>query len=509
MQNSKRVVVNTIAQYTRTVINMLLSLYTVRIVLMTLGASDYGIYSVVAGVTAMLAFITNALVSTTQRFMSYYQGQNNMAKMKEVFSNSELLHLIIGGLLVVVLLALTPLLFNGFLNIDAERIEAAKYVYYIVIVTLFVTFCTAPFRALLMSHENIVYISVIDVVDGILRVVVVTLLTFVSFDKLVTYALFLLGIQLFNFVAFSWFSFKKYEECIFPKIRYFSKSYCKELSSFAGWVIYGTGCYIFRNQGIAIVINKVLSTAANAAYGVGQHVSVAVSTVSGSLMNAMVPQMVKAEGAGNRGKMLSLATALCKFSFFLLTSLCIPCVFEMPRLLQVWLKDVPDYTVLFARMAMIATMADALTGGLHYANDAVGKLKQYHLVVSTLKLTALPLSAIFMYMGYGPILIAFSFVGTELIAAIIRIPFLHKNSGLIVVDFIKSVFCREIIPLFVTISICFGCVYFIDWEWRFLITFFVSILFYGIAIWFIGLTQQERTMISSMVFKKIKQKKDK
>ncbi len=507
MQNSKRVIVNTIAQYTRTVINMLLSLYVVRIVLITLGASDYGIYSVVAGVTAMLAFITNALVQTTQRYMSFYQGQNNMVKMKEVFSNSEFLHLIIGGLLVVVLLALKPLLFNGFLSIDAERIDAAKYVYQIVIVTLFITFCTAPFRSLLISHENIVYISIIDVLDGVLRVIVVTLLTYVSFDKLVMYAIFLLGIQLFNFIAFSWFSFKKYEECILPRISLFSKSYFKELSSFAGWVIYGTGCYIFRNQGVAIVINKVLSTAANAAYGVGQHISVAVSTVSGSLMNAMIPQIVKAEGAGNRTKMLSLATVLCKFSFFLLTALCIPCVFEMPNLLQLWLKDVPDYTVLFARMAMIAAMADTLTGGLHYANDAVGKLKNYHLVVSTLKLLTLPLSAIFMYMGYAPILIAVCFVGTEFIAALVRLPFLHKTSGLIVSDFIKSVLCRELIPLVVTISICFACVSFIDWEWRFLITFSVSILFYAIVIWLIGLNRQERTMISSMVFKKLHQKK--
>ena len=185
MRNSKRVAVNTIAQYTRTVIIMLLSLYTVRVVLVTLGASDFGIYSIVAGVTTMLAFVTNALIKTTQRFISFYQGQNDMAKMKEVFSNSVFMHLVVGGLLVVVLLTLTPLLFNGFLNIDADRILAAKRLYYIVVVMLFVTFCTAPFRALLISHENIVYISVIDVLDGILRVVLVTVLTYVTFDKLV------------------------------------------------------------------------------------------------------------------------------------------------------------------------------------------------------------------------------------------------------------------------------------------------------------------------------------
>ncbi|MGI6124711.1 MAG: lipopolysaccharide biosynthesis protein [Acetivibrionales bacterium] len=500
MQNSKRVAINTIAQYTRTGINMLLSLYTVRIVLITLGASDFGIYSVVAGVTTMLAFITNALVTTTQRFMSFYQGQNNMAKMKEVFSNSEIMHLAVGCVLVIALFALTPLLFNGFLNIDIQRIDAAKHLYYIVVVMLFVTFCVAPFRALLISHENIVYISIIDVVDGVLRVIVVTLLSYVSYDKLVIYGVFLLGIQVFNFLAFAWYSFNKYEECIVPKMSLFSKAYFKELSSFAGWVVYGTGCYIVKNQGIDIVINKALSTVANAAYGVGRQVSGAVSTVSGSLLNAMRPQIVKAEGAGDREKSISLATILCKFAFFLLSALCIPCVFEMPRLLQLWLKEVPEYTVLFARMAMIAAMADTLTGGLSVANEAIGNVKQYNLVIGTLKFMALPFSAIFMYYGCNLIYVVISYIGMEFISAIARIPFLHKTGGLIISKFIKEVIFREAIPVFVSFSVCYCCVRFIESEWRFLVTFPLSILLYAIVIWLLGLTKQERTMIYSMAF---------
>lgn len=502
MQNSKRVAINTIAQYTRTVINMILSLYTVRIVLITLGASDYGIYSVVAGVTAMLAFITNALVTTTQRFMSFYQGKNDMDKMKEVFSNSEIMHLLVGGLLVIVLVALTPLLFNGFLNIAPERIDAARYVYYIVVLMLFVTFCTAPFRALLISHENIVYISIIDVLDGVFRVVVVTLLTYVSFDRLVMYAIFLLGIQIFNFLAFSLYSFRKYEECIWPKFSLFSKDYFKELGAFAGWVVYGTGCFIVKNQGIAIVVNKFLSTVANAAYGVGHHVSSAVSTVSGSLLNAMRPQIVKSEGAGNRRKTLSLATILCKFAFFLLTALCIPCVFEMPRLLELWLKDVPDYTVLFARMAMIGAMADALTGGLSIANEAIGNVKQYHLVLGTIKLMALPLSLVFMMFGFGPLYIAISYISIELISAFVRVPFLHKTGGLNIKDFIRNVWGREIIPIIVSLAVSYACVYFIDWDWRFLITFSSSTIMYAITILLWGLTKQERLMIFSLILKR-------
>ena len=196
MNSSQRVIVNTVAQYVRTVVNILLSLYTVRIILDTLGVVDYGIYSLVAGVTAMLAFMTNALVTTTQRYMSYYQGKGDVRKMKEVFSNSEFLHLFIGAILVLVLLFLTPVLFKGFLNVPQERIDASKLLYVIIVVILFVTFCTAPFRALLISHENILYISIVDIADGVLKLALVLLLPIINFDHLIVYGLILLFVQL-------------------------------------------------------------------------------------------------------------------------------------------------------------------------------------------------------------------------------------------------------------------------------------------------------------------------
>lgn len=501
MQNAKRVAVNTIAQYVRTIINMLLSLYTVRMILITLGSSDYGIYSVVAGVVSMLAFITNALVSTTQRYLSYYQGQHNVDKMKEVFSNSELIHLIIGGIIVALLLALTPLLFNGFLNIDFNRIEAAKRLYFIIVVMLFITFCTAPFRALLVAHENIVYISVIDIMDGLLRVIAVVLLSYVTSDKLVMYGVFLLGIQLINLLAFSLYSFRGYEECIFPKLNFFSKSYCKELASFTGWVVYGTGCYIVRDQGIAIVVNKFMSTIANAAYGIGRQVSNAVGTVSGAVLTAMRPQIVRAEGAGNHTKSIALVTVLCKISFFLLTALGIPCVFEIPRLLELWLKEVPEYTVLFARMALIAAIADSLTSGLSVLNEAIGNIKHYHLFLGTLKLLALPLSVFFMYLGLEPIYVAISYVGAEFLVAVLRLPFLKRTGGLIVSDFLKNVIAKEILPTIVSVATCYICVSVFDSEWRFLMTFSTSILLYGIVFLVIGLTVEERNTLFALVIK--------
>lgn len=497
--SSRRVIANTFAQYVRTIINTLLSLYTVRIVLNTLGSSDYGVYSIVAGVTSMLAFVTNAMTAATQRFMSFYQGRRDVAKLKEVFSNSELLHLAIGVLLVLVLVALRPALFNGFLNIPGDRISAAKSVYIIVAVILFATFCTTPFRALLVSHENIVYISIIDIVDGLLKVLLISFLPFVTFDKLIVYGFIMLGLQAFNFIALSLYAFLHYEECIFPKMNLFNKQYIKELSSFAGWVVYSSACVIGRTQGIALVINRYLSTVINAAYGLGTHISGIVSTISTSVFNALRPQIVKAEGAGDRQRALYLSNALCKCTFFLMMIFCVPCIFEMDALLGLWLKVVPPYTALFARMMLLSGIVDAFTMGLSVMNEATGKIRNYHLLVSTMKFITFPIVWVCMYFGCRVESILICYVLIEFVDAFIRIPFLHKNAGLDIKNFISTVLLFEIFPLIVCLVASFGCVSFFDFNFRFVLTFGICIPVSLLAVYLFGLNHNERQIVKGIL----------
>lgn len=162
MNSSTRVIVNTTAQYAKTFVNIILTLFSARLILEALGVTDFGLYSLLAGVTSMLAFATNALASTTQRFLSYHQGKSCIEQQKDIFANSFYIQLSLGLLTLVVLLALTPFLFDGILNVPTERVEAAQWTYVIVAIILFVTFLCTPYRAILISHENIVYITIID-----------------------------------------------------------------------------------------------------------------------------------------------------------------------------------------------------------------------------------------------------------------------------------------------------------------------------------------------------------
>ena len=291
MDPTKRLVVNTFAQYTRAIINTFLSLYSTRLILGALGMSDYGIYSVVAGVVALLGFITNALVITTQRYISYHNGRGEEEFVSRLFSNSLFLHFIIGAVLGLILLALQPILFSDVLNIEADRIGVAKIIYLLTICMLFCTVMTAPFKAVLIAHENIVYISIVEVCDGFFRLFFAISLLHVRTDTLLLFGFMMLVIAIINFCAYSIYALVKFKECHFRGLfKDIDKSILRKFAGFAGWTTYGMGCVVSRTQGFAIILNHFFGTIINAAYGMANHVYASVAIISTSILNAMNPQ---------------------------------------------------------------------------------------------------------------------------------------------------------------------------------------------------------------------------
>lgn len=506
MNSSTRVIVNTTAQYMKTFVNIILTLFSARLILEALGVTDFGLYSLLAGVTSMLAFATNALASTTQRFLSYHQGKSNIEQQKDIFANSFYIQLSLGLLTLLILLFLTPYLFDGFLNVPIERLFAAKWTYIIVTVILFVTFLCTPYRAILISHENIIYLTVIDVVDGILKVAFAVALYHITYDRLIGYAIFLLSIQLFNLLSIAIYAICKYEECSIPSIKRVHKEYIKEISSYAGWNIYNVGCVMGRTQGIAIMINRFFGAAINAAYGLGFQIAGYVNFMSESLMNAIRPQMVRSEGEGNRERMLWLSEEASKFSFFLLSCLAVPCIFEMETLLTLWLGKVPDNAVLFCRMVLMASIVDTLTCGLIIANQAIGNIKQYSLAVNSVKLLTLPATLICIKVGFPILGIAVCYVFFEFLCAMIRLPFVKKNGGLDVVRFVKDVFAKEVIPFSVFVIITAVLATYLNFAFSFILTFAIAIPIYIVTIYLFGITEVEREIINSILTKVIKKK---
>ena len=500
---TNRVLVNTIAQYFKTIINIVLSFYSTRLILEILGVSDFGIYSLIAGVVTMLSFITNALIVTTQRFMSYHHGMQKKESLKKIFNDSIILHIILGFGIFIILEICSLFIFDGFLSIPIERISAAKFVYHFVALTLFFTFITAPYKALLVSNENIVYISVIDIIDSILKLLVAISLFYINFDGLILYALSLLLITIFNFFVLSIYSYKKYEECIIPSFSLFNLSNVREMFSFAIWNIYCTGCVVFRTQGIAIVLNKIFGPSINSAYGISFTISNAIQFVGTSLCNAMNPQIMKAEGSGDRKRMLRLAEIESKFGFLLIAMIAIPCIYEMEYLLALWLEEVPEYACFFSRMILLAAMFDQLTVGLGSANQAIGNIKKYSLCIFTIKLLALPASIFCVILGYKVESVMFMYVLFEFISSLVRIPFLSKTGNLDVIGFIKRVLFKVVIPVILLVAVCNVILCFCEWNYRVLLMFTIPCFIFIMACYFFALCKDEKNIIKGIINKLI------
>lgn len=503
MEPAKRIVVNTLAQHTRAVINICLSLYSTRLVLKALGQTDFGIYSLVAGVVAMLSFLTGAMVVTTQRQLSFYHGKGDEHDLKAVFSSSLFLHIILGIGIASILTALTPFVFNGFLEIDPVRVGTAKNVYFMAIVTLCITFIAAPYKASFIAHEEIVFVSAVEIIDGILKLAFSICLSFITYDRLMAYACAIAAIMTFNYLALSLWATGHFKEAVLlPKIQFIKTKYLRELTNFATWTIYSIGCVIARTQGVAVILNRFFGTVINSAYGIALQVFSSISFIAQAVTNAMSPQIVKAEGANNREKTLYMAELSSKYAFLLLSTITIPLAFEMPSVLNIWLSEVPEKAVVLCRFIILTALCDQITIGLVTANQAIGRIRNYSLVINTIKVLTLPAFWLCLYLGYSVVTAMWIYLIFEIICSIMRLPFLKYTAGLSIRHFIVHVFGRVIIPLIAISAVCLLMVSYVKMPLRFMLTGVATIATAAITIWLFALEDAERQKALQMIRRK-------
>ena len=495
MRSSTRLIVNTGAQYLRTIINIVLSLYSTRLILHALGIEDYGVYTLIAGVVSMLAFMTNAMVSTTQRFMSYHQTKSTLATQQIIFGNSIIMHMLFGVVVLLLLEVIGLFLFDGFLNIVPARISAAKIVYQCAIAMILCSFMTAPFKALLISHENLVYISIIDILDGILKVGVALVLLALDQDKLILYGYLMISIYLLNLVAFLIYDGIKYQECVLPKIKNFNKEYLKSMSSYVGWQLYSTGCVIGRTQGTAIILNRFFGTVINAAFGIALQVSGAVNFISSALVTAINPQIVKAEGSGNRKKMFELAEVASKFSFLLLAMVVIPIACIIPEVLKFWLGEIPEGSVLFCRVILCTALIDQITFGLISANQAIGNIGPYALTINSIKIITVPGLWLLLSLGVPLNIAIWLYAALELVCALCRIPFLKHSGGLNVHLYVNNVFVKILFPTMFIVGAYIILNNLVDNLFLFVIGAVPVTIAYAVIIYRLSLNGKEREIV--------------
>lgn len=500
MNASTRIIVNTGAQYSRALFCALLSLYSTRLILHVLGMSDYGIYTLIAGVVALLGFLTNALVITTQRYLSYYIGEGDQTRVGKIFSNSLLLHIGLALVLGALLLSVRGLLFDHVFNIDSLRTPVARQIYVLATLMLQLSVLIAPFKAMYIAHENIVYISCVEVVDAILRVGLAIGLSHVHLDQLLFYGSMMASISGLNLIAFAAYALYRYPECrIRCLLSSVDWSILGKLTSFAGWSAYSTGCIVGRNQGLAIIFNNFWGTAINASFGIGMQVYAALSFIATSVVNAFNPQIMKAEGSGNRQHMFHLACQESKYSEMLLQLLLIPILFEMPAILHFWLGIDSDHTTLFCRAILITLLCDQCTYGLNGANQAIGHIRTYSLLMYTPKLLILPVAILLLHVGHSVRAVMYLYIAIEIAVAALRLPYMKKTAGLSIRLFLRQAL-MPLLPLLATqVLIGWLITQYIDIPYRFLLTLAVSMIVGTAVTYLFILSSAERNHIHALL----------
>lgn len=507
MDNSSRVAANTIILYTRLVVCALIGLYSVRILLAGLGAEDYGIYNVVAGVIAMLGFLRTTLSATSVRFISVNQGTHDASKVKEAFRKCFHLHFFMGFIISTLLAIVGLFLFDGFLNIPENRIHSAKVVYYFMCCTVFLNIVVTPFSALIISHEKFIYTAIISVLDAVLKLGIAFYITYTSNDKLIAYGLLMAFVTVINVILYLFYDIKHYRNEI--GVRNFSIKGLGEVTHFAGWTMLVTVGFTLSRQGFIILLNKFFGAIVNAAYAIASQIEGYIDMIADAVVAAIKPQIMKSYGEGDLDRMFRLSFTSGKIGVSMMSLLALPMIVLMPDILALWLKEIPEGTTLFARLIIIACMANQLTVGVSNANSAIGNIKVFSIVVSISRTLSIPVAWLFLKLGYSAYVAVGIYVIFEVITSLCRVIVLVSQNGLKYSLFFKDVFIRMVPPIFVSLFVGFIMTKFINHNLVGICLIMVAIIIVYVAFMYLmGLSDYEKDVIKCMVEKfKLKFKK--
>lgn len=500
--DNKLIAKNTLFLYIRSIIILLILLYTSRVILDVLGVEDYGIYNLVGGFIAMFSMISTTLASASQRFITFALGENDTEKVRTFFTTSVSLHIIIALMSMIFLEILGLYIIKNLLNIPPDRINAAIWVLHFSILTLSFNIVTIPFNALIIAHEKMNIFAYISLLEVILKLFVVFLVAKARFDRLVLYVVFVSLIAMLIMVIYILYSRRTFNEARNLSID-INKEIFKEMFAFSGWNFLGNGSLVLRNQGVDMILNVFYGVTINAAKGISNQVQNAVTMFVGNFVTALNPQLTKAIAAKDDKRRDFLIFQGSRLSFYLYCMFIIPLLIVVPKVLSLWLVVVPDYTVEFVRWLLIYSLFDSLSRLLIVSILANGNIRSYEIVVSSTKLFAMPLVYITLtYVFENPLASVWVNILLEIVCLIVRLVYMRKLLGFSSVNYVKEVIVKCLAIFTVAFITCFLINYCIGDH----IFIFVPISLVACAtiIFFFGIGNVEREWVISLVKNKIK-----
>ena len=400
-ENNKRIAKNTVYLYLRMVVMILVSLYTSRIVLETIGVSDYGIYSVIGGIIGMLGYANSLLAGGISRFLTIGLGEGNDNKLRIIFSTTLSVTLISSSLVLVLGETIGLWFVNNEMNIPEDRMLAANWVYQCAIISSCLTIIQSPYAASVISHEKMNVYAYMSLFDATIKLLIVYLLVMFSYDKLIMYAILLLLANILNIVIYRIYCVKQFHECRSLKLS-LSKSLLAEMFSYNSWNMVGGLAGVLANHGVNIIVNIFFGTVVNAARGIANQVQTLFNTLYGNFQMAANPQLIKYYSQKDMHGMHSLAINTSRYCGYLLLCAVVPAAVNVDGLLAIWLKEVPPYTADFSICCMIYSLSMAIDAPLGNSIHAVGRMKWPNLSTALVNMCVFPMTYIAFAFGGHP-----------------------------------------------------------------------------------------------------------
>lgn len=502
-QNYKQIAKNTLFLYFRMIIIMAVSFYTVRVVLDTLGVTDFGLYNLVASFVIIMVFLDSTLASGTQRFLTFEIGKNDLQKLKQTFSTAILIHIALAIFILIVGETVGLWFLYEKMNIPPDRFDAAFWTYQFAIFSTMVTVMQVPYNALIIAHERMHIFAYISILEAVLKLLIVYLLLISSYDKLISYSILMFFVSVFIAYIYRTYVIKNYQESHFEFS--FDKDIVKSMMHFSGWNIFGTLGSLLSAQGINIILNIFFGPVAVAARAISMQVSGGLSQFVNGFQQAVTPQITKLYASNQIEEMNKLLYQNSKYAFLLLWFLALPVLMQTEYILNLWLVEVPENTVVFCQIIIVHASIMSLNRPYVMAIHATGNMKQTNVTAGVILILVLPVSYILLDNGFSIITPLVIFMIATVLCFIIELYYLKKWINVSVISLFKNtlfpvsiISIISIIPVYLIINLYENS--FI----KFLFVTFFSMFIVFVLSYIIALDKEEKAKLKTMIKNKIK-----
>lgn len=507
--NNKRIAKNTILLYLRMMLIMMISLYTSRVIIRTLGIVDYGIYNVVGGVVSMMGLLNSTMSVSTQRYLTFELGKGNIEKLKKTFNVSFQIYIILAIIFLLLAETIGLWFLNNKLVIPSDRMVAANWCFQFFCLSIVNTLFVNPFNACIIAHEKMGIYAYVSIIDVLLKLGIVYLICISPYDKLISYGLFYLFISFIITMIYRIYCLKKFPECQFKF--YKDKALLKELLSYSGWNLFGSASSMVKGQGLNILLNLFFNPTVNAARGIAYQINAQVAHFFSNFYTAVRPQITKYYAQGDIINMFKLVFMSSKMAYYLILIISLPVVIDTQYIIDLWLGQTPNFVIPFVRIIMIITAIDSMANPLMTSVHATGKIALYQSTVGIITMLNIPIS--YWLLKFQICTSPNTVFIVSLILAIVnffdRLWIVNRLLKFPVIRYIKEVVlngivvtcCSIVIPLSLSLLsnnsfVMHFCI---------IISSVISTI---ITIYFIGLNNDERQFIKKTITKKLNYKKN-